>query len=67
MKKSTYQKPELTIVSFKSERGFATSTGVESKQVSFSILNWVSGSDDASTGADFSEVSSDGWSSGWSN
>lgn len=27
MKKSTYQKPELTIVSFKSERGFACSGG----------------------------------------
>lgn len=66
MKKSTYQKPELTIVSFKSERGFAC-TGGNCEPARFSITNWISGSDDASTGADFSEVSSSGWSSGWSN
>lgn len=36
MKKSTYQKPELTIVSFKSERGFAC-TGGNCEETSFSI------------------------------
>lgn len=38
MKKSTYQKPELTIVSFKSERGFACTGGNCGETLSINAL-----------------------------
>lgn len=66
MKTSIYQKPELTVVSFKAERGFAGSVG-NREEMTFSISNLVSGSGDISTANDFNEVSSSSWSSGWSN
>lgn len=64
MKKSSYQKPALTVVSFKAERGFAGSQTQGSEQTS--VLSMLfSSNDDATQATDDRGVMGSGWSSGW--
>ncbi|MDY6372748.1 MAG: hypothetical protein SPL12_10715 [Bacteroidales bacterium] len=80
MKKSTYQKPELTVVSFKAERGFATSEGQEQKYTLGALLEscqielgeevGVRGNGLPTEGGEVGEnrgsvIPDNGWSTGW--
>ena len=64
MKKHVYQQPQLTIVSFKVERGFASSNGPDGAESTFG-LSALFDRDDGSGFEERSCESSGSWGSGW--
>lgn len=64
MKNPIYQKPELTVVSFRSERGYACST-CSGEPMSFGLSAILGSSSESSVGDDRSVISSNNWGSGW--
>ena len=64
MKKHVYQQPQLTIVSFRVERGFASSSQSEGAERTFGLSALFDG-DGGSGFEERSCKSSDSWGSGW--
>lgn len=64
MKKHVYQQPQLTIVSFKVERGFASSNGPDGAGSTFGLSALFDG-DGGSGFEERSCESSGSWGSGW--